>query len=560
MKTPHAVNIDELRQRAERAVRAARDEVSAFAGDDAQHLLEELRVYQAELEIQNHELVASQEQLSLALDKYRSLFVNLPLPALLVDHQGFIIETNRAAQDFLKLRGSSLQQRYSISQFVLGGERFRLIEALRDRLQREPTVIQRALIKGAMDPLPCDIQIIHLQQEAAPSAHSLLLLVDRSLELALSEQAVELNRAKQAAETANSAKSAFLANMSHEVRTPMNSVVGLSSVLLESALSTQQRDFVGKIHRAGETLLELLNDILDFAKLESGHLRIEVVPLRIADLVAKSMALFCLQAELKQLTLSCELAPELPEVVLGDPLRLLQVLNNLLGNAVKFTEQGSVFVRVEYADGGGQRRGGDELRLRFSVSDTGIGLSPEQCAGLFAPFHQVDASITRRYGGTGLGLSISKRLVEMMGGEISVVSTPGQGSTFSFTTCLGRLDGADERAGVGLPVAAATPALAADSRPERDPADASGCCADPTTPADRELDCAALASAVNRLDLLLAGGHIRARQCGAEIDALLAGSSWQRDWAPIQRAIAHFDFEQARGQLREFLAIRLPTC
>ncbi|MBK5915782.1 PAS domain-containing sensor histidine kinase [Rhodocyclus purpureus] len=552
MKTPHAVNIDELRQRAERAVRAARDEVSAFAGDDAQHLLEELRVYQAELEIQNHELVASQEQLSLALDKYRSLFVNLPLPALLVDHQGFIVEANRAAQDFLKLRGSSLQQRYSIAQFLLGGERFRLIEALRDRLQREPIVIQRALIKGATGALPCDIQIIHLQQEAAPSAHSLLLLVDKSLELALSEQAVELKRATQAAETANAAKGAFLANMSHEVRTPMNAVVGLSSVLLESALSAQQRDFVGKIHRAGETLLELLNDILDFAKLESGYLRIEAVPLRIADLVAKSMALFGLQAELKQLTLSCELAPGLPPVVLGDPLRLLQVLNNLLGNAVKFTEQGSVFVRVDLADDGGCC-GGEEVRLRFSVSDTGIGLSPEQCAGLFAPFHQGDASITRRYGGTGLGLSISKRLVELMGGEISVDSTPGQGSTFSFTACVHRLDGADERAAGGLPVLA-TPALPPD--PAADP----GYGADPTAPADRELDCAALASAVNRLDSLLAGGHIRARQCGAEVDALLAGSSWHHDWAPIQRAIAHFDFEQAREQLRGFVATRLPPC
>ena len=245
--------------------------------------------------------------------------------------------------------------------------------------------------------------------------------------------------AKQAAEVANRAKSEFLANMSHEIRTPMNAIIGLSDLGLGiDGLTPKLRDYLGKINTSSRALLSLLNDILDYSKVEAGRLELESVDFRLEEVLDNVVDLFTVRAEQKGLELVFEIAPSTPEMLIGDPLRLGQVLNNLVGNAVKFTDLGEIHVKVEESgkvreDGKVEAAESGFATLRFSIRDTGIGLNEEQATRLFQAFSQADGSITRRFGGTGLGLTISQRLVEKMGGAITVDSVLGQGSTFCFT-------------------------------------------------------------------------------------------------------------------------------
>jgi PAS domain S-box-containing protein len=237
--------------------------------------------------------------------------------------------------------------------------------------------------------------------------------------------------AKDAAEQASRAKSAFVANMSHEVRTPMNAVLGFLDILADSGLDAQQRILVDKVQKSSRALLRILNDILDFSKLDAGAVDLEMAPFAIEDVLRDAADLFALTASAKGLELAIDLPPGLPLRYRGDALRLGQILVNLLGNAIKFTEHGSVHLAVRALD---QAHG--QTSLRFEVADTGIGLTPEQTQRLFQPFVQADSSTTRRFGGTGLGLTIAKRLVELMGGEIGVDSELGHGATFWFTVLL----------------------------------------------------------------------------------------------------------------------------
>jgi TMAO reductase system sensor TorS len=266
-------------------------------------------------------------------------------------------------------------------------------------------------------------------------------IIKRTGELTVANQELEvtiedLNVAKKLAESANSAKSQFLANMSHEIRTPMNGIMGMTEVLLKTGLTDRQHHFASTIKNSAESLLAIINDILDFSKIEAGKLTIESTPFNLQETLREIIDVFDEQAAWKEIALVVEIDPKVPFSVEGDPVRLRQVLINLVSNALKFTEQGSVTIKALCIEDSAEI-----IVLKFEVTDTGIGILPETLPLIFDRFAQADGSTTRRFGGTGLGLSIASQLAELMGGSIGVESVYGEGSTFWFTTRLAHFNG-----------------------------------------------------------------------------------------------------------------------
>jgi PAS domain S-box-containing protein len=391
-------------------------------GDELDQLADALNAMRERLRLHAAELAAANARMAAILD-------NIPDLAWVKDAQGRYVALNRAlaaAKGFAEPAGMigltdhdvhprALADTYRATDLaVMASQGSTLVEE--DHVQADGSVTRIETIKTAL----------------RDGEGGIAGTVGIARDITARRQAEADREARRAAEAANQAKSEFLANMSHEIRTPMNAILGMSYLALQSGLDAQQLHYVQKIHAAAESLLGIINDILDFSKIEAGKLDIESIPFNLSSVLDGVGNLLGLGAAEKGLELLFVQPLDLPVALVGDPLRLRQVLLNLGSNAVKFTERGEVDLSVDVV-------GGDagSVRLRFEIRDSGIGMSAEEQKRLFRPFTQVDSSTSRRFGGTGLGLSICRRLVQMMGGEISVRSAPGEGSRFSFTLAFG---------------------------------------------------------------------------------------------------------------------------
>lgn len=355
------------------------------------------------------------------------------------------------------------------------------------------------------------------------------------------ELEASLRLARSEAEAADRAKGAFLAMMSHEIRTPMHAILGMTALVLASRLDGSQRDYLEKVQRAGQTLMRILNDVLDYSKIEAGRMTLEQVPFQLSACLVGVAGLFEFQCREKGLKWHLQAPADLPDWLVGDPLRLEQILTNLLGNALKFTAQGGISLEVSWWEGPEEGK----LVLHFSVRDTGIGMTAEQIEGLFSSFTQADSSISRRYGGTGLGLSIVRSLVEMQGGHIDVQSVLGQGCCFACElpfALVTALAGATPEDAPRPLLTELRPAADAKERAERDVR------IDPSTIRD-------LAAS---LQSLLAGNSYSARKEVQNLESLLTGTELGPAFVMVASAVRRLQFREAEEALEAFIA-GLPT-
>ncbi len=569
-----AMNLNELRERAERAIADGQSSLAAALDEPSSleltHLIEELRIYQAELELQNEELNQAQDQLAQAKERYRRLFDDLPVPALVVDGNGFIAEINAQGYQILGLSPQASLRRWAFARFFMPADADRLLLHLSTLEAAAPLVRLESMHLKADGGIACyDLHLMSLHPDpGGDDWQALVVFIDRSPEEALKTLSAELARAKLLAEQASAAKSTFLAKIGHELRTPLNALLGLSSLLLEEkgSLSAWQEDYLTKINAAAEALASLISDILDDARFADSGLKFDAIALSIEDLLTNTRRLFAPLAEAKGLRFECLADPRIPDLLIGDPLRIQQVLNHLVDNALKFTEHGGVRVWVEQqnqapssaaptvgpndplspgqADRPPLRPEAKDMLpaasavcwIRFTVSDTGLGLEREQLAHLWSAPLPEDPSVSQVLPRIGRGLTISRRLVERMGGRIGVDSKLGHGSVFYFELPL------------SIPLSMADIATQAQPGSRSGPADQSvGALSEP-------LDLLALQTRFKQLGWLLDHQLSRARVLSAEIEQSLQGTYLQDEYSPIAQAIRQLDFAAALTALQRLAA------
>ncbi|CAM3794169.1 CHASE domain-containing protein [Rheinheimera salexigens] len=382
--------------------------------------------------------LTEREQLEFELELSRVSIQKAADPMFWLDVDGNIIKANPAAhrnfgqQNLLQRNMLTVEQDSSIEQW----------QQLREQLHQQADMRFNSNYKtetGDIKPVSVTATLLTYAK------HEYIYLVARDIS-AQQQRERELATARDNADNANNAKSAFLANMSHEIRTPMNAILGLLQLVQQTHLDKRQRDYIEKTQVASQSLLEILNDILDFSKVEAGKLELELQPFSLSSLMHDLAVILAASAADKNLEILYDLDSDIPDILIGDALRIKQILINLAGNAIKFTEQGEVILAVR-----AQLSSDNTIQLIFKIQDTGIGMTPEQISQIFSGFQQAESSISRRFGGTGLGLAISKRLIELMQGHISVTSTPNVGSKFTVTMMLNVAKQQSEATEVNLP-------------------------------------------------------------------------------------------------------------
>jgi PAS domain S-box-containing protein len=432
MTTKQPETAQQLRQDAEETIRKEGVAVeNTLSLEETQTLVHELRVHQIELEMQNEELRRTQDELSAARARYFELYDLAPVGYLTVNKNGLIEEVNLTAAAMLRLSRSALLKQ-AISKIVFHED-------------QDLYYLQRKLCFADSSARVWEMRLVqadgapfwaHLQAIPAQDGQFWITFHDiserKQAEQKLHESHRLLQEAKQRAEAANVAKSQFLANMSHEIRTPMNGVLGMAQLLEMTELTEEQLEYLANIMLCGKDLIHLISDILDLSKIEAEKVELELAEFSLQKCISDVVTMQKSAIFNKGLTLDLELAKAIPFVLIGDQLRVKQILLNLLSNAVKFTLQGGITLSAQLLE-----QYDSSVLVQLAIQDSGIGISPEALDLIFIPFMQEDGSVTRKYGGTGLGLTISRHLAELMGGALAVESTPGKGSCFIVTLPFG---------------------------------------------------------------------------------------------------------------------------
>jgi two-component system, sensor histidine kinase and response regulator len=378
--------------------------------------------------------------------RFRAVFEGAPIGIAITElTDGKVLAVNQAYQEMLGCTSEEMQSAEIFDRVTHPDDRAtirRVFESLRAG-QQDRAHMENRYVRRDNSEVTASIDLSVLRNSHGKSQFVLGLATDVTQR---KRTEIELQTAKESAEAASNAKSTFLATMSHEIRTPMNGILGMTELVLETDLTVEQREGLGLVRLSAESLLSIINDILDFSKIEAGKFELESIPFHLRESLGETMRALSFRTHEKGLELIYEVQPDVPKVLLGDPGRIRQILINLIGNSIKFTEHGEIFVNVAE-----ESRAPATTLLHFAIQDTGIGIPADKQAKIFEAFSQADGSMARKYGGTGLGLTICVRLVEMMGGRIWVESQSGKGSIFHFTVQLGVQDTPSNRAPVLQP-------------------------------------------------------------------------------------------------------------